>query len=193
DTVNIANNPTLSANGITFNNTVNGNSNLTANATTGKLTFEKTVGTSDLTASGNIIDIKDDITTNDLQTYTGAVNLFKNTTLTGNGIIFNNTITGIGLDLIANSGAGNLTFTNDINLGNITANSTGTTTFNNVTVTSLTTNTEGTTQLNGNVKTTGNQTYNDTVNIANNPTLSANGITFNNTVNGNSNLTANAT
>ena len=39
------------------------------------------------------------------------------------------------------------------------------------------------------MKTTGNQTYNDTVNIANNPTLSANRITFNNTVNGNSNLT----
>jgi len=81
DTVNIANNPILTGNGITFNNTVNGNSNgnsnLTANATTGKLTFEKTVGTSNLTASGNIIDIKDDITTNDLQTYTGAVNLFK--------------------------------------------------------------------------------------------------------------------
>ena len=191
DTVNIANNPTLSANGITFNNTVNGNSDLTANATTGKLTFEKTVGTSNLTASANTIDIKDDITTNDLQTYTGAVNLFKNTTLTGNGIIFNNTITGIGLDLIANSGTGNLTFTNDISLGNINANSTGTTTFNNVTATSLTTNTGGTTQLNGNVKTTGNQTYNDTVTIANNPTLSANGITFNNTVNGNSDLTLN--
>ncbi|MFO0172507.1 MAG: hypothetical protein ACK51W_08495, partial [Aphanizomenon sp.] len=109
------------------------------------------------------IDIKDDITTSGNQTYTGAVNLFKNTTLTGNGIIFNNTITGIGLDLIANSGTGNLTFTNDISLGNINANSTGTTTFNNVTATSLTTNTGGTTQLNGNVKTTGNQTYNDTV------------------------------
>ncbi|MFN8950908.1 MAG: CHAT domain-containing protein [Aphanizomenon sp.] len=191
DTVTIANNPILTGNGITFNNTVNGNSNLTANSGTGKLTFEKTVGTSNLTASGNIIDIKDDITTNDLQTYTGAVNLFKNTTLTGNGIIFNNTITGIGLDLIANSGTGNLTFTNDISLGNINANSTGTTTFNNVTATSLTTNTGGTTQLNGNVKTTGNQTYNDTVTIANNPTLSANGITFNNTVNGNSDLTLN--
>ncbi|MFO0173694.1 MAG: hypothetical protein ACK51W_14655, partial [Aphanizomenon sp.] len=63
DTVNIANNPTLSANEITFNNTVNGNSDLTANATTGKLTFEKTVGTSNLTASANTIDIKDDITT----------------------------------------------------------------------------------------------------------------------------------
>ncbi|OBQ15044.1 MAG: hypothetical protein AN481_19910, partial [Aphanizomenon flos-aquae LD13] len=125
--------PTLSANGITFNNTVNGNSNLTANATTGKLTFEKTVGTSNLTASANTIDIKEDITTSGNQTYTGAVNLFKNTTLTGNGIIFNNTITGIGLDLIANSGTGNLTFTNDISLGNINANSTGTTTFNNVT------------------------------------------------------------
>ncbi|MFN5239973.1 MAG: CHAT domain-containing protein [Aphanizomenon sp.] len=192
DTVNIANNPTLSANEITFNNTVNGNSDLTANATTGKLTFEKTVGTTliNLTASGNTIDIKDDITTSGNQTYTGAVNIANNPTLSANGITFNNTVNG-NSDLTANSGTGNLTFTNDISLGNINANSTGTTTFNNVTATSLTTNTGGTTQLNGNVKTTGNQTYNDTVTIANNPTLSANGITFNNTVNGNSDLTLN--
>ena len=133
---------------------------------------------------------------------TNSLIKLRNTVLTGSGIINSNngdinftgnvnSETGTGLDLIANSGTGNLTFTNDINLGNISANSTGTTTFNNVTATSLTTNIGGITQLNGNVKTTGNQTYNHTVNIANNPTLSANGITFNNTVNGNSDLTLN--
>jgi CHAT domain-containing protein len=124
------------------------------------------------------------------QTYNDTVTIANNPILTGNGITFNNTVNG-NSNLIANSGTGNLTFTNDINLGNISANSTGTTTFNNVTATSLTTNIGGITQLNGNVKTTGNQTYNHTVNIANNPTLSANGITFNNTVNGNSDLTLN--
>ncbi|MBO1062569.1 MAG: filamentous hemagglutinin N-terminal domain-containing protein, partial [Aphanizomenon flos-aquae CP01] len=98
-----------------------------------------------------------------------------NTVLTGSGIINSNngdinfignvnSETGTSLDLTANSGTGNLTFTNDINLGNINANSTGTTAFNNVTATSLTTNSGGTTQLNGNVTTSGNQTYNDKVN-----------------------------
>ncbi|MFM7373509.1 MAG: hypothetical protein ACKO2Z_38180, partial [Sphaerospermopsis kisseleviana] len=77
-------------------------------------------------------------------------------------------------------------------LADIIANSTGTTTFNTVTATSLLTNAGGTTSLNGNITTTGSQTYNDNVTIANNPTLTGNGITFNELVNGNSNLTLSA-
>ena len=174
---------------LTFTNDIN-LGNITANST-GTTTFNNVIATSLTTNTGGTTQLNGNVTTSENQTYNDTVNIANNPTLTGNGIIFNNTITGIGLDLTANSGAGNLTFTNDINLGNINANSTGTTTFNNVTATSLTTNIGGITQLNGNVKTTGNQTYNHTVNIANNPTLSANGITFNNTVNGNSDLTLN--
>jgi hypothetical protein len=56
----------------------------------------------------------------------------------------------------------------------------------------LTTDAGGTTQLNGNVTTTGSQTYGDAVTIANNPILSGSDITFNNTVDGSSDLTVNA-
>jgi hypothetical protein len=56
----------------------------------------------------------------------------------------------------------------------------------------LTTDAGGTTQLNGNVTTTGSQTYEDAVTIANNPILSGSDITFNNTVDGSSDLTVNA-
>ncbi|MFN5064831.1 MAG: CHAT domain-containing protein, partial [Aphanizomenon sp.] len=184
DTVTIANNPILTGNGITFNNTVNGNSNLTANATE-KLTFEKTVGTSNLTASGNIIDIKDDITTNDLQTYTGAVNLFKNTTLTGNGIIFNNTVNG-NSDLTLNGGSANITLENTI--GNTTS------------LKKLTTNGTGTTEIKANIITNDDQTYNTKVSLNQNTTLTADRdsnsigtLSFNgNTTTNNHNLAINA-
>ncbi|MEG4816614.1 beta strand repeat-containing protein, partial [Microcoleus sp. K5-D4] len=75
---------------------------------------------------------------------------------------------------------------------NINANSTATTTFNAVNAASVTTNTGGTTQLNGNVTTTGSQTYADAVTVANNPIISGNALTFNDTVNGSSDLTLNA-
>jgi hypothetical protein len=78
-------------------------------------------------------------------------------------------------------------------IGNLTANSTGTTAFNQtVTAASLTTDAGGTTKLNGNVTTTGPQTYSDAVTIANNPILSGSDINFNNTVDGSSDLTVNA-
>jgi hypothetical protein len=51
----------------------------------------------------------------------------------------------------------------------------------------------GTTKLNGDVTTTGPQTYGDAVTIANNPILSGSDITFNNTVDGSSDLTVNST
>jgi hypothetical protein len=53
----------------------------------------------------------------------------------------------------------------------------------------LTTDAGGTTKLNGNVTTTGPQTYGDAVTIANNPILRGSDITFNNTVDGSSDLT----
>ncbi|MBD2633681.1 hypothetical protein, partial [Aphanizomenon sp. FACHB-1399] len=109
-------------------------------------------------ASGNIIDIKDDITTNDLQTYTGAVNLFKNTTLTGNGIIFNNTVNG-NSDLTLNGGSANITLENTI--GNTTS------------LKKLTTNGTGTTEIKANIITNDDQTYNTKVSLNQNTTLTA--------------------
>ena len=169
-------------------------------STSGTITVDGAITGTDnaaITLDGNT-NLKNNITTNNQNiTFTKDVTLGANSSLntgTSGNILFSGNVNG-DKDLTLDVSSGNITFTNSVgditSLGNITANSTGTTTFNNVTVTSLTTNTEGITQLNGNVKTTGNQTYNHTVNIANNPTLSANGITFNNTVNGNSDLTLN--
>ncbi|OCR00767.1 hypothetical protein BCD67_23830 [Oscillatoriales cyanobacterium USR001] len=216
DAVTIANNPTLTGNGITFNNTLDGNSDITANAGTGNLTFNGAIGS---TALGNIIanstgtttfnavnstslttdaggttQLNANVTTTGVQTYNDAVTIANNPTLNGNEITFNNTLDG-NSDITANAGAGNLSFNGVIGsitaVGNIIANSTGTTTFNAVNSTSLTTDAGGTTQLNANVTTTGVQTYNDAVTIANNPTLTGNGITFGNTLDGNSDITAN--
>ena len=67
-----------------------------------------------------------------------------------------------------NAGAGNITFASTVTGAAFTldANSTGTTRFGGaVTVGALTTNAGGTTQLNGNVTTTGTQTYGDNVRI----------------------------
>ncbi|MEG3904206.1 MULTISPECIES: beta strand repeat-containing protein, partial [unclassified Microcoleus] len=77
-------------------------------------------------------------------------------------------------------------------LGNVTVTSAGTTTFNAVKATSFTTNAGGTTELKGNVTTIGAQTYGDAVTIANNPILAGSEITFNNTVDGSSDLTVKA-
>jgi hypothetical protein len=99
--------------------------------------------------------------------------------------------------LTVNGGTGNITFNGAVGntkaLGNITANSTGTTAFNQtVDGVSLTTDAGGTTQVKGNVTTIGSQTYGDAVTIANNPIISGSGVNFNDTVNGTSDLTVNA-
>ncbi|WP_157135547.1 CHAT domain-containing protein, partial [Kamptonema sp. PCC 6506] len=77
-------------------------------------------------------------------------------------------------------------------LQNISANSTATTTFNAVNSASVTTNIGGTTQLNGNVTTTGAQTYNDAVIVAGNLTLTNNSISFNSPLTLTGNLALNA-
>jgi hypothetical protein len=76
-------------------------------------------------------------------------------------------------------------------LGNINANSTGTTTFNAVNSASVTTNAGGKTQLNGDVKLRVPKLI-TMRHIANNPVLTGNGITFASTLDGNSDITANA-
>ncbi|MEG5072695.1 CHAT domain-containing protein [Microcoleus sp. B3-D2] len=221
DAVTIANNPILSGSEITFNDTVNGSSDLTANAVTGNVTFNGAVGNptntlGNLTANSKgttafnqtvnaaslttdadgTTQVKGNVTTTGSQTYGDAVTIANNPILTGSEITFNNTVDGTS-DLTAKAVSGNVTFNSAVGaastIGNLTANSTGTTAFNQtVNVASLTTDAGGTTQVKGNVTTTGAQTYGDAVTIANNPILSGDSITFNNTVDGTSDLTVNA-
>jgi hypothetical protein len=222
DAVIIANDPTLTGNGITFNSTLDGNSDITANAGSGNLTFNGRVGTptkplgnltansQGTTAFNQTVDaaslttdalgttqLNSNVTTTSSQTYSDAVTIAKDATLTGNGITFNDAVDGSS-NLTAKAGSGNLTFNGRVGtptkpLGNLTANSQGTTAFNQtVDAASLTTDALGTTQLNSNVTTTGSQTYSDAVTIAKDATLTGNGITFNDAVDGSSNLTAKA-
>ena len=109
-------------------------------------------------------------------------------------IIFKGTVNG-NQALTLTSGTGNITFNGAIGntqaLGNITANSSNITRFNStLNATSLTTDAGGTTQLNGNVTTSGNQTYNDAVLLTNDLTLNSSNsnITFGNTVDGSQRL-----
>lgn len=98
-------------------------------------------------------------------------------------------------NLTLNAGTGNITsgpIGNTTSLGNIIANTTGITALNTVQATALVTDAGGTTQLTGNVTTTNPQTYNDAVTIADRPVLTGNGITFNSTLNGNSDLSLDA-
>ncbi|MEG4829285.1 filamentous hemagglutinin N-terminal domain-containing protein, partial [Microcoleus sp. F8-D3] len=220
DAVTIANNPILAGSDITFNNTVDGTSDLTVKAASGNLTFNGAVGNT--TALGNITanstgttafnqtvnaaslttdaagttQLNGNVTTTGTQIYGDAVTIANNPILAGSDITFNNTVDGTS-DLTVKAASGNITFNgavgNTTALGNITANSTGTTAFNQtVNAASLTTDAGGTTQLNGNVNTIGPQTYGDAVTIANNPIISGDSITFNNTVNGSSDLTVKA-
>ncbi|MEG4457929.1 two-partner secretion domain-containing protein, partial [Microcoleus sp. N9_A1] len=174
-----------------------------SSSTAGLITFNP--GTNNTTISGDI-DASATAGSGGNITFPSPVILTQSTiTLTTSGttssgnLTFNSTLNGTTANtesLLINAGAGNVTFTGAIGsitpLQNINANSTATTTFNAVNAASVTTNTGGTTQLNSNVTTTGAQTYNDAVTIANNPILTGNGITFNSTLDGNSDITANA-
>jgi hypothetical protein len=148
------------------------------------------------TDAGGTTKLNGNVTTTGPQTYSDAVTIANNPILSGSDLTFNNTVDGSS-DLTVNANSGNVTFNGAVGaasaIGNLTANSTGTTAFNQtVTAASLTTDAGGTTKLNGNVTTTGPQTYADAVTIANNPILSGSDLTFNNTVDGSSDLTVNA-
>jgi CHAT domain-containing protein len=94
--------------------------------------------------------------------------------------------------LTLTTGTGNITINRAVGdtqaIGNLIANSSGTTHFDStVNATTLTTDAGGITELKGNVTTSGNQTYNDAVSLANDLTLNSSGngnITFANTVDG---------
>jgi CHAT domain-containing protein/uncharacterized protein YunC (DUF1805 family) len=220
DAVAIANNPILTGNGVTFNSTLDGNSDLTVNSSLGNVTFNDAVGgniplgnlavnssettrfantvnaTSLTTDAGGTTEINGTVTTTETQNYGDAVTIANNPILTGNGVTFNSTLDG-NSDLTVNSSLGNVTFSDvvggNIPLGNLAVNSSGTTRFaNTVNATSLTTDAGGTTEISGNITTTETQNYGDAVTIANNPILTGNGVTFNSILDGNSDLTVNS-
>ncbi len=173
--------------------------NVTVKSSAGTTTFNQTVKAASLTTDiDGTTQLNGNVTTIGSQTYGDAVTIANNPILAGSEITFNDTVNGSS-DLTANAVTGNVTFNGAVGnptnaIGNLTANSTGTTAFNQtVNAASLTTDVGGTTQLNGNVTTTGSQTYGDAVTIANNPILSGDSITFNNTVDGTSDLTVKAT
>jgi hypothetical protein len=98
--------------------------------------------------------------------------------------------------LSVNAGSGNITFSGAVGsltpLGDLQANTTGTTRFNStVNAGSLTTDAGGETQLNGDITTTGitGQSYGDNLRINNNISLTGDEINFGNTVTGTRNLT----
>src|ERR687886_586103 len=186
------------AGNITFNGAV-GNTkalgNITANSTKTTAFNQKVNAASLTTDAGGTTQLKGPVTTTGPQTYGDAVTIANSPILSGSKITFNNTVDGSS-DLTVNGSSGNVTFNGAVGkttaLGNITANSTGTTTFNTVNAASITTDAGGTTQLNGNVTTTGSQTYGDAVTIANNAIISGSSVTFNNTFDATSDLTVNA-
>ncbi|MEG4962277.1 two-partner secretion domain-containing protein, partial [Microcoleus sp. K4-C2] len=137
------------------------NASITLNATTNNLNGNITTQSQDITINGNAI--------------VGNNVLLGTGNLAGGNILFNNNINGSG-NLTLETGTGKIEVKGSIGdatvLGNLTVNSAGTTTFNAAAATSFTTNVGGKTELNGNVTTTGAQTYGDAVTIANNPILS---------------------
>ena len=182
-----ANEEEFSDYGIAFNGAVGDNNqpllSLETNSNTGETTF---INGGSVTTTGD-------------QTYNDAVLLGEDTTLTGANITFNNTIDAGEID-----GEGYGEFI-PVDAG-LTVNASETTTFGNDIsdrvgetnpLTFLTTNAPGTTVINTDqINTTGDQTYNDAVELGEDTTLTGNNITFNNTVdaatNGEQSLTVNA-
>ncbi|ACK70074.1 filamentous hemagglutinin family outer membrane protein [Gloeothece citriformis PCC 7424] len=151
----------------------------------------------DIITAGNPIIINDNVELNNNVTLSTTLETETGAEITVNGTInspetpYNLTLTG---------GSGNISILgaigNEQGLGNIAANSSGTTRFNGtVNAQSLTTDASGTTEINtSSITTTGNQTYNDPVTIGQNTTLTAQeGVNINNSLNSESGETNNLT
>lgn len=145
----------------------------------GATTFSSTVNAASLSVTGPS-SIIGNITTSGTQTYSGAVVLGANTTLTttNSAVSFGSTVDGA-QNLTINAGSGAIGFTGNVGagtgLGALSLNGTGTTTFSgSVSAASLSTST-GTTNVNGNITTGGAQTYNGATNVAGTIFLTAGG------------------
>ena len=157
---------TIEANAIAIDNSTNG---------TGTITVANPVTVDEaLTLNSSQANLNGDITTEGL-TINSNVNLQDDIALnttsseaTGADININGSINRAN-DLTLDAGSGNITIqgttgTRETPLGELEANSTGTTSFGGaINATGITTNSGGTTTLNGNVTTTGDQTFNDNV------------------------------
>jgi len=150
---------TVTATGVaTLGNVTGGSHALTINggATT---TLQTVSGVTDLTVS-NAVTLDGNVSTTDAQVYNGAVTLGANMLLssTGGAIALNSTVDGAHTLTIDTTGATTLGA-----VGQTTA------------LTSLTTDAGGTTTLDGNVTTTGAQTYGDAVILGADVTLASTG------------------
>ena len=162
-------------NDITLQKTVNSNQNLTVNAS-GTTRFNDAVNVNNLTtdAAGNT-QINGSVTTTGTQTYNDSVEIQNPVTLStaNSDITFANKVdsqNGEANNLTLSSGTGNISFNDSVGesngLGNVSVNSGGTTRFNNtLKATSLTTDLVGTTNINGNITTSGDQTFGHAVNL----------------------------
>ncbi len=181
--------------------------NLTLNST-GTTRFNSTVSAASLTTdAGGTTVLNGNIATAGAQQFNDAVQLAGDVILSSNNstLTFNNTLDGTapGVQMLeVASGSGNITFNgalgNIIQLGAVTVNSSGTTSFNStVNAASLTTDAGGITEIGGDISTTGTQTYNDALVLTGAVTFNTSNsdITFNNTLSGSAgseNLTLNS-
>ncbi|MBD2202994.1 CHAT domain-containing protein [Calothrix sp. FACHB-1219] len=177
---------TFKADNITFNDTVDGNNNLTLNAIT-NISFNGEVGgttpLNELTVASANTNVANNITTTANQQFNSAV------TLTGGGSnLFNSNDSNIAFSSTIN-GASNLTLnagTGNINLGGAVG---GTTPLTGLSLTAANTN------VANNITTTGNQQFTSPVTLTGtNQTFNSNNsnITFDSNIDGASNLTLNA-
>ena len=122
----------LTATGITFSNDVTGANNLVVNAGTGIARITKAISIANLTITAPTMALNGgSITTTGNQTYNGFIDFGVATTLTGQNITLNSSVTGGGqnLILIGQPGNNNFTFNGSVAVNNITV--TGSATGNN--------------------------------------------------------------
>ncbi|WP_167856075.1 filamentous hemagglutinin N-terminal domain-containing protein [Natronospirillum operosum] len=152
---------------ITFLSPLTGGGNsLGLNVGSGNIGFQEFNGLQDLEITADQIELGEDIITGGNQTYNSAVTLTDSITLTGTTIAFSETVAGDG---------NNLTIEGNLDLQSAMTN-----------VADL--DVSGTSVLGADVTTTGNQTYNGAVTLANgHRQLEGSEITFSDTVNGNGN------
>ncbi|MDE2342295.1 MAG: filamentous hemagglutinin N-terminal domain-containing protein, partial [Betaproteobacteria bacterium] len=180
---------------VTFSSTVDG-ARILAVTTSGATTFGDAVGNTTALSSlavsgGGTTTINGNVSTSGTQTYGGTLVVNDPATLkTGSKAFSVAGSTTLNGDTSVTTGSGAVTFTGSVD-GNaaLAITSTGTTTFGG-TVGSATALTNlsvsgGTTVLNGNVNTSGAQSYGGAVTLGNSATLNAGSgnVTFNNTVN----------
>ncbi|MBD2502597.1 CHAT domain-containing protein [Anabaena azotica] len=159
-----------------------------ANNGSGKITLNPSTVKSDLEvrSPSGTTEINGNITTTGAQTYNSDVKLNNSVELntTNSAVTFNRKVDNqtTNHNLSVNTGTGNITFNDAVGsttaLGNLSTNSTGTTKFaSTVQAASLSTS-GGNTQINGNITTTGAQSYNSNVQLTGDIILTANEIDF---------------